>query len=385
MRLGDAVRFVNIARQLRPRHTFDLICYFKLGQGLSDEAREVFDQVTMVPYPVEDTPSPLARALRSLTLSSIAPRNQDMKDELVARLSAGSYELVFCNGASTLLNLPRKPLDVPVVCDSIDSMSLTIEREWQSAPLHQRLKLVRRILHDWQLRNLVRARADADVFASELDAALAARLDPTMKTVGIPNGVDSSYFHPGDVHPEGNAIVFEGNMMFGPNIDAARYLCAEIVPRVVKRHAKLRVYLVGRDPTAEVLDLKSDHVVVTGTVPDVRPYLWRSSVFVCPMRLGAGIKNKILQAWACGLPVVATSQALGGLGAIDGENVFLRDDPVSFAAAVCEILENPERGKRVALGGRSMALDNFSWAAQAEKLESLFFEVVKSRRTMRAS
>lgn len=68
MRLGDAVRFVNIARQLRSRHTFDLICYFKPGQGLSDEAREVFDQVTMVPYPVEDTPSLLARALRSLTL-----------------------------------------------------------------------------------------------------------------------------------------------------------------------------------------------------------------------------------------------------------------------------------------------------------------------------
>lgn len=383
MRLGDAVRVINFLKQLRTSHSFDLLCFFKPDQTLSDEVRAVFDEVTMLPFPVEDSlPAPW-RALRALTLRSIAPVSEAMRAELATAQASGRYDVLYVNGASTLLNLPRGPASLPVLCDSIDSASLAIGREWKQANWPERAPLLRRWWHSRLLNALLKSRADANVFASELDASVFAQALPSIRTAGIPNGVDAQYFHPGTQQPERHSIVFEGNMMFGPNIDAALFLCNEIVPLVLKRYPDLRVYLVGRDPTEEVRALASSNVTVTGTVPDVRPYLWRSSIFVCPMRLGAGIKNKILQAWATGMPVIATSEAMGGLGGRDGENVVLRNGAPAFAEAICSILADPERGKRIAEAGRDRAVGHYSWAAQAGRLEQVLTEVVSEFATRR--
>jgi glycosyltransferase involved in cell wall biosynthesis len=300
-------------------------------------------------------------------------------------LASGTYDILLSNGASILQNLAPGRVPIPIVCDSIDSATLTIEREWAAASWRDRTKLLRRLWHNRQLNRLIQLCVSANTFASELDAALFRKAVPSVRTEGIPNGVDLDYFFPAETPKEPKSIVFEGNMMFGPNIDAAVFLCSEIVPRILPRHPDLRVYLVGRDPVSEVKELASDHVIVTGTVADVRNYLWSASVFVCPMRLGAGIKNKILQAWATGMPVVATSAAMGGLGCTDGENVLLRDDPASFADAVSWLLEEPQRGETIATAGRRRAVEHFSWAAQADRFHQLFLEVSSRRSSNSAS
>jgi glycosyltransferase involved in cell wall biosynthesis len=288
----------------------------------------------------------------------------------------GRHDIVMSVGGSVLLNLPRDRRGIPIVTDSIDSASLTFAREWKHARLQERPQLLRRMWLYRQLSLWVASNVDANIFASELDASIATRRFPELRIEGIPNGVDADFYRPGLGAREPKSIVFEGNMMFGPNVDAARVLCESIVPRIVGRHPDLRVYIVGRDPPSEVRALASDNIVVTGTVPDVREYLWRASVFVCPMRLGAGIKNKVLQAWAVGIPVVATSQALGGLDARDGENVFVRDAPTLFADTVAELLTDPMRGRVIADGGRKTAVERYSWGAQARRFELLFEELI---------
>ena len=139
-------------------------------------------------------------------------------------------------------------------------------------------------------------------------------------------------------------------MMFPPNIDAARRLCTEILPRIRMNGASPRVCLVGRDPAAEVRALKGPDVEVTGTVSDIRPYLEKAAVFACPMKLGSGIKNKILQAWAVGLPVVASPQSLGGLPP-ETERTSGERYTVRFADGILELLEDRSRAQALGLEG----------------------------------
>lgn len=376
MRLGDSVRVINIARCLKLKHQLDLLSFADAGQQLSEEARAVFETVTLLPFPHTPARPLFDRARDALSLRSVAPVSPEMRAALLEVFQEGSHDVVMSIGGSVLLNLPSDRRDIPVITDSIDSAPLTFAREWKHAALSARPRLLRRMWLYRQLGAWVAKNVDANVFASDLDASIAARRFPGLRTEGIPNGVDADYFCPGPGAPESKSIAFEGNMMFEPNVDAACYLCKSIVPRVLERHPDLRVYLVGRDPAPEVRALASANVVVTGTVPDVREYLWKSSVFVCPMRLGAGIKNKVLQAWAVGMPVVATSEALGGLDARDGENVLLRDDPTSFANAVSDLLSHPSQGRAVAAGGRRSAVEHYSWQAQAVRFEELFQEMI---------
>ncbi len=201
----------------------------------------------------------------------------------------------------------------------------------------------------------------------------------------VPNGVDVDYFAPMEIGADKDYVVFEGNMDFAPNIDTARRLALEILPLLSKHAPNVRIGLVGRDPAPEVRQLASSRVEVTGTVDDVRPYLAKASVFACPMKLGSGIKNKILQAWAMGRPVVATSTSLGGLSALDGVNILVRDTPKAFAAAVANVISDPELAKSIGAAGRATAVREYSWQQRAKQLDSLLKAVVSRTEEFRGT
>jgi glycosyltransferase involved in cell wall biosynthesis len=107
-------------------------------------------------------------------------------------------------------------------------------------------------------------------------------------------------------------------------------------------------------------------------VDDVRPYLGRSAVFVCPMRLGAGIKNKILQAWAMARAVVATPVACGGLRAVDGENLLVAASDEQFAASVVQLLNDPAKRESLGSKGRDTVLGYYTWERQSDEFDRVF-------------
>ena len=207
------------------------------------------------------------------------------------------------------------------------------------------------------------------------DAQVLRRVCPIANVITVPNGVDAEYFSPKGLSAEYPSLIFEGNMSFGPSADAITYFCSAILPRVHAQVSQTRVFVVGRDPTDAVRNLQSDRVNVTGYVDDVRPYLDRASVFVCPMRKGAGIKNKILQAWAMAKPVVATSLAAAGLRANHGENILIADEPTVFAEHVLSLLRRPEERQRLGQRGRETVLRYHSWERQVQLLEDQLAEL----------
>ncbi len=191
----------------------------------------------------------------------------------------------------------------------------------------------------------------------------------------VANGVDTEFFAPPRQPasaPDAPAdVVFLGHLSHPPNLDAAWYLLREIAPRLRALAPAARCVILGAQPPPEMLALRSQTVEVTGWVEDIRPWLWRCRVAVLPMRVGTGIKNKLLEAWACGCPVVATTRACQGIPARHGDNLLVADTPQEIAAAAARIINDEDL--RLALGrrGRQTVLDNFTWSAAAQLLKTI--------------
>ncbi len=127
---------------------------------------------------------------------------------------------------------------------------------------------------------------------------------------------------------------------------------------------------MGAEPTAEVLALAGPRVEVTGRVEDIRPYIWNSDVVLLPMTSGTGIKNKLLEAWACGVAVVATPLACQGIPAVDGENLLLGSDPGKLATAALRLLQDSELQSAIAAEGRRAVEVQQTWPMMADRLRA---------------
>ena len=186
---------------------------------------------------------------------------------------------------------------------------------------------------------------------------------------GLRAGIDArEYEYPGPSR-EPHTLLFLGNFRHVPNVTAMQWFCRESLPRIVERYPETRVIVAGADPpplhafadTTGVLELP-------GYVPDVRPLLRRNAVFICPVRSGSGVRVKLLEAFASGIPVVSTRVGAEGLARRDGEFCFLADDPLEFADRVIELFANPARGEELARAAREEVMANWDMGAITQKL-----------------
>jgi len=176
----------------------------------------------------------------------------------------------------------------------------------------------------------------------------------------VPIPVNAAYWAPVDGVPERpNRILFPGLMQHPPNVDAAVFFAREVFPKVRQEMPEAEFSIVGKYPTAEVLELaRLPGVTVTGAVPDTRPYLAEATVVVAPLRFGSGVRQKILEAWAMEKCVIATSMGAEGLRYQDGVNLVIADDAASLARAVTAAMRNPEERRRLGRSGRAFAVEH---------------------------
>ncbi|MDD5008081.1 MAG: glycosyltransferase family 4 protein [Syntrophorhabdaceae bacterium] len=200
---------------------------------------------------------------------------------------------------------------------------------------------------------------------------------PDQDIAVIPNGVDRDLFVPSENRQDPPGLVFTGVMSYRPNIDAMQYFCKDIFP-IIKREAPgVKLYIVGMDPAPEVESMGSDDIVVTGFVKDITEYATKASVYVAPLRMGSGIKNKVLEAMAMGLPIVASRSGIDAIDGTAGEDFLVADDPAGFAGAVVALLK--DKGKRAELGknARRTIENKYGWQQIAHKYEEMYKAVGK--------
>jgi glycosyltransferase involved in cell wall biosynthesis len=167
-------------------------------------------------------------------------------------------------------------------------------------------------------------------------------------------------------------FVFTGTMDYIPNVDAVCWFVGEILPVIRQTLSTAQFYVVGANPSAAVRQLsRTGGVHVTGRVPDVRPYLAHATAVVAPMRIARGIQNKVMEAMSMAKPVIVTSDALEGIDAVIGEELFLADDAISFAMTACKLAENADQGTQIGAAARRRMVGHFSWEAQLRRFDLL--------------
>jgi glycosyltransferase involved in cell wall biosynthesis len=300
-----------------------------------------------------------------------------MKAALKQLVRQGSYDVLVLHG-KVLFPVIRDFDDLPIVIDMCDATSLRLLRQMAYSRWPKRALLGFQYLRVRQLEKEMMARSRHLAFISCRDRD--AVLEPGRSAEVAPIGVDTEFWKRQTGQPSSHTLIFVGVMSYAPNVDAAAYLIDQIVPRVRKDIPDLEVYIVGRDPSSGLQEKASRQacVHVTGFVDDVRPYLERSMVAVAPIRYGAGIQNKLLEAMAMEVPVVTTELAAEGLRVMGGSNppLYVAGDAEEFTQRVVTLLRDPVERARLARQGRQFVQRNYVWSGGAETLERMCHEAV---------
>ena len=188
----------------------------------------------------------------------------------------------------------------------------------------------------------------------------------------FPNGVDSEYFAPTDEPYDPDTIAFVGRMDYYPNQECMFDFCARALPLIQAKRPGLKLLIIGADPSPAVQRLGTiPGVTVTGSVPDVRPYLRRAAVMVAPLNIARGTQNKILEAMAMGVPVVASRVAGGGVDATAPEHFLVASTVDEYRNAILRIVENPAERQRLSIAGRARMLSHHAWERSMQRLDGI--------------
>ena len=221
----------------------------------------------------------------------------------------------------------------------------------------------------------VAAAFDASILCTPLEQQVFERHIPGVPSRVLRNGVDLAAFAPRRELRRPHELVFTGVMDYEPNVDGVEWFVREILPLVRRRAPEARFTIVGSKPVERVRALAAvAGVAVTGRVDDVREHLHRAAVSVAPLRIARGIQNKVLEAMACGLPVVGTTSATQGVECEAGRDLVVRDDAQGFADEVVRLLLDPVAAEELGRRGRALVEARYDWERVLEPLDAWLAE-----------
>lgn len=287
-----------------------------------------------------------------------------------------------------LLSHAQTP-SIPIVWDAVDniaylfrqaaSQSKNMFRRWFFNFEARRTEYYEASLPGRFTRSLVTSKIDLQEFNNRLNL----KTDQSNMVV-LPNGADLDYFTPNDtIKREENTLVITGKMSYHANIQMVLHFTNRIMPKIWAEIPDVKLWIVGKDPSRAIEQLKTDsRITVTGTVPDIRPYIWRATVAIAPLIYGAGIQNKVIEAMACATPLVASSRSIAPLENITpGRDLLCAENDEEFAQMVVDLLRNPEKRHQLAQAGRKYVEDHHHWRVIVSALVEIYQDSVRQFKT----
>lgn len=378
---GEKIRPYYFIKHLAKEHDIFLLSLSKNYQDCKyEEELKKFCKTCQV-FPLSRLGS---KVLALLCLLSPFPMtfgyfySKRLKREIAATLAQNNIDaiLAFCSSsAQYVLSLKDHTTIVDLI--DVDSEKWRQYQTVSSFPQkflyrteHQRLrKWERRIHQDVNLCLLT-----TDVERERLESIVG---EVEKKIEVVPNGVDLNFFKRSNDTSFEKSVVFTGQMDYLPNVDAVIYFYLNILPLIKNKISDTKFYIVGRNPNPELAKICVD-AVVTGEVEDIREHLHQARVLVAPLRLAFGVQNKVLEAMASEIPVVATSKVANSLRAVEGRDLLVADDPEEFAEKVVGLIENEERAREIAKNGRAYVEVHHDWQKILNDFEAVFLEQTRS-------
>ena len=381
------VRSNNIVRGLAMKHDVVVVC----AAG-SDEEESRAESLRAVCRKVVCVRRSRLRAVMQCGLCLPTPIplriayafSPAMRDVIKRMIDEFPPDILYVDRWRALPNVPCQ-VSVPVVCDPTDSMSLYNRRLIRRGAWWERVLGLEEAIKFARYERQSAQRASRVVFCSQLDLDVAAAGSPRARFEVVPNGVDcEKFFFKGSTDDEDpRLLIFTGNFGYRPNFRAAGFFMGHVYPLVRKRISDVRVAFVGNevDRIAKSRPLPRG-IETVGFVPDLRPHIARASVSVVPITVGAGVTNKVLEAFATGTAVVATQMACGDLPVEHGKHLLLAENPESFADAVLRLLSEPGLRRELAANARRFVERDYDLRVVLQKVEVLLLNTVGENRRM---
>jgi glycosyltransferase involved in cell wall biosynthesis len=259
---------------------------------------------------------------------------------------------------------------LPTVLDLCDSLSLFSSRSLEKCnSLKERFLTYTSYSSFKTLEKDVASKFKNIIFVSEIDRDWFQNLTGHKTSKVVPLGIDLDYFKSDNLKNKKNIISFTGVMDYEPNKDAGHYILNEIFPLIKAQVADSEVQIVGKN--ADKVGLKCGEAIsIRSDVPDIRPYLHSAKLYLCPLRMGAGTKNKLLSAMACKVPIVATPLSIEGMGLIEDEHCLIGKTTEELAEISVILLTNNELRERLSINAYNLATEN-AWYKVTEMLEKI--------------
>jgi glycosyltransferase involved in cell wall biosynthesis len=387
---GASIRTYHTLRQLAQEFDVVMLCFDRVDPALRDTA--IADRIaglspwaTVRAFPIPEEHSLLQLAwthVRSLATRlpyvHFVHESAAFEEALRGELSSGTFDLVHIDSLDLQRFLPSVR-HLPVVCTHHNAESVLLERRAARAPGPRAWYLGYQAALLARGESTLLPRIDLNITTSEVDASLLQEQAPSARIAVVPNGVDTEFFTPSQ-NGAGLGCVFVGGTTWFPNRDGLDWFAAEILPQMRSAGITAPVQWVGRVTDAERTQFAAlPGVSFTGYVDDVRPHVWGAACFIAPLRVGGGTRLKILDAWAMGMPVVATGIACEGLDAVPGENILVANDVAGFVEAVSRVLTEPALRARLGAGGRATVERTYSWNVIGANLRRLYHDVIARR------
>ena len=331
-------------------------------------------------------------SLSSRPLQSVYSWQPDLLKDFVrmfAQKSGFPYDVIHVEhlrGSLYGLEIKKRFPNQPVIWDSVDCIShLFKQAAAESTDLFGKLitrfeldrtRRMEGFLLNWFDHILVTSSIDRDALLG-----LAQNGTKPAPISIVSNGVDQAFFHPNpEIQRDIETLVFSGKMSYHANISMVKHLVTDIMPRVWKARPSVRLYIVGKDPSPEVKEFEKNPLIrVTGTVDDIRPFLWRATVAVVPLLYGAGIQNKILEAMATRTPVVTTFKTLAALQVQKGKELLAAQDAEEFAGAVVRLIGDRKLQDTIGDAGVSYVVTNHNWLNIAAELVNIYHQAIERK------
>ncbi|OGR50712.1 MAG: hypothetical protein A3I11_02190 [Elusimicrobia bacterium RIFCSPLOWO2_02_FULL_39_32] len=380
--IDDGVRLqcYYLLKELAKSHSIYLLCLN--DSAVSNDAKEKIRSLGIRLVDVIEHPVPRSfwQRLANSLFDPVPFCVRQFESKLLRKtlknfLSNTPIDVVHVNYLSMSIYRDEFPL-IPSIFFPLDAVSMMFERN-----IRFETNIFRKFYMYLQWKKVINFESkillkfEENMVVSPVDKDHLLKRCPKAKIEVSPLGLNTDYFIPKqNVLEESDSILFRGVMNFFPNTDAVRYFYKTIFPMVRKQSPSAKFYVVGKSPSSDILAwAKEDSgLTLTGFVDDIRIWMARASVVVCPMRVGSGIKIKIMESMSMGKAIVSTSLACAGLEVKNEEHLLIEDDPFLFAQKIVYLLK--DRQARIKLGNkaRKFVLESYSWSKNTADFEKLY-------------
>jgi sugar transferase (PEP-CTERM/EpsH1 system associated) len=386
---GGKIRTYHMLKELKRDHH---ITYLTLDDGSADSetrerSQEYCHELVCIPYQQREKFSKGFYFELLINLASRFPyaikkyESAAMRSEMSERTQDESIDVVICDFLAPAINVPRS-LSCPSILFQHNVEAVIWKRHFEvqgNGPKKTYLRNQWRKMRRFE-KEMCR-RFDAVIAVSVEDRDQIRDEYDVENVFEVPTGVDTDFFTPsGTEQFFPHNVVFTGSMDWLPNEDAIRYYTDQILPIVRRSIPNATLTVVGRNPYPSLLDLsrRDSSIIVTGRVDDVRPYMERAGAYVVPLRIGGGTRLKIYEAMAMEKAIVSTTVGAEGLPVSNGKELCIADTPETFAAAVVNLLTNPEAARKLGQESGRVVRERFGWARVAKRFAEICEATVKN-------